>query len=639
MKQVSIRGWKGAGAGAALAGLLFGLVESAGVLWGSKTLISDPVSLVSFSFLTAMFLAFFSGLALSAILGRARNGGQATLGFHTGFFSGLWTLLFFEVALVALADPPPHQSGGMLQTPFFLLLPLGVLGLVLWKGLPLRRSVSGLASLVLLLPLVHMENPGRSAPVRAKSDQLTRMPNVLMVTLDTTRADHLGAYGYEGIDTPAFDGLAEEGVLFEEAFAQIPVTGPSHLGLFSGTGPWRHGNLLNGVPVPDDIRTLPSMLLDAGYETGAFVSAYVLNGELGFDRGFQVYDDEFSARHGSSRLLWSRLGAMWNRHQDPHAVVERKGGDTVDLALRWLGDRSDDKPWMMWVHLFDAHGPYAPPEPFDTRYYSGDPRSAEHNSMEKVEGVADYLKDSLKGIRDVDWVVSQYDGEIAYADSQLQRLLSAVEARGEKQDTVVVVAGDHGESLGDNGVWFDHGDDLFSASTHVPLVISWPGQLVKGRRVKGPVELTDVLPTLTDLLRFPTPKDIDGETLMGTWVTRSMRFQARGMGFDRAANLAARKAGKIDAPTYRMVSLRSKDMLYIHREAEGAPDELYALDALEENRLDLVREDEMGTQITDVLRGQAEGLLNKGLQGVEQSNIPLSPAARARLKALGYIDD
>jgi arylsulfatase A-like enzyme len=579
------------------------------------------------------------GLAVAAVLGRSQKGEESTLGFHAGFFSGLWILLFFEVALVALADPPPHQAGSPFQTPFLLLFPLGVFGWAAWKGLPHRRSVSGVASLVLLLPLVHMENPGRGASQQAKSDQLTRMPNVLMVTLDTTRADHIGAYGYEGIDTPAFDGLAQEGILFEEAFAQIAVTGPSHLGLLSGTGPWRHGNLLNGVPVPDDIRTLPSMLLEAGYETGAFVSAYVLNGDLGFDRGFQVYDDALSARHGTSRLLWYRMLAMWNRHQNPHAVVERKGGDTVDLALRWLDGRSNEQPWMMWVHLFDAHGPYAPPAPFDSRYYSGDPRAAEHKSMDQVEGVADYLKDSLEGIRDVNWVVAQYDGEIAYADSQLQRILDAVEARGEKKDTVVVVAGDHGESLGDNGVWFDHGDDLYSASTHVPLVISWPGQLVKGRRVKGPVELTDVLPTLTDLLRFPVPEDIDGQTLMGTWVTRSMRFQARGMAFDRAANLAARKAGEIDKPTHRMVFLRSKDMLYIHREAEGAADELYALDALEENRLSLVREDEMGVRITDVLRGQAEGLMKDGLQGVEQSNTPLSPAARARLKALGYIED
>jgi hypothetical protein len=111
------------------------------------------------------------------------------------------------------------------------------------------------------------------------------------------------------------------------------------------------------------------------------------------------------------------------------------------------------------------------------------------------------------------------------------------------------------------------------------------------------------------------------------------------MGFDRAANLAARKAGTIDEPTHRMVFLRSKDMLYIHRDAEGVSDELYALDALEENRLALVREDEMGVKITDVLREQAEGLLQDGIQGVEQSNVPLSPAARARLKALGYIDD
>jgi arylsulfatase A-like enzyme len=639
MKRVSRKGAKGAICGLGAAGAVYGFVEALGVLWGSKTLIPEPLVLISFSVLSMVLLGLVLGGVLAIAVGRSRGEKASTLGFHSGFFSAMLLILVLETALVALADPPPHQPGSLLQHPAILLLPLSLVLIALWKGVPNRRSASGVACLVLLLPLLRMEGGASSAATVSKSDQLTRMPNILMVTLDTTRADHLGAYGYERIDTPAFDSLADEGILFEEAFAQIAVTGPSHLGLMSGTGPWRHGNLLNGVPLPADIELLSSRLLASGYQTGAFVSAYVLNGGLGFDRGFQVYDDDFAALHGTSRLLWQRIRAIWARHNNPDDVVERRAEETVNLALNWLDDQSTEKPWMMWVHLFDAHGPYAPPAPFDTKYYEGDPRAASHSSMEQVKEVASYLNKSLEGIRDVDWVVAQYDGEIAYADSQLQRLLDAIDARGEKQDTLVVVAGDHGESLGDNGVWFDHGDDLYTASTHVPLVLSWPGQLLKGRRVKGPVELTDVLPTITDLLRFPTPKNIDGQTLMGTWVTRSMRPHARGLAFDREANLAARQAGKIDKPTYRMAFMRSKDMLYIHREAEDFADTLYALDDLEEDRLAVVREDPFGTKITDFLREQAEGLIQEGVEGVEQSNVPLTPGAQARLKALGYIDD
>ena len=139
-------------------------------------------------------------------------------------------------------------------------------------------------------------------------------------------------------------------------------------------------------------------------------------------------------------------------------------------------------------------------------------------------------------------------------------------------------------------------------------------------------------------MRLPVPEDIDGVSLMGTWITAHEREHARGLCFDREANLAAKSAGEIERPTYRMSSIRTADMLYIHRESEGYGDELYALDALEENRLGRVQEDEFGQRITDFLQEQSEGLLSDGEEGIERSTVPLSPAAKARLRALGYID-
>lgn len=630
MKQLSTNRWVRMVGGVALAAGLYGLVEGLVLVAGTRSLVVGPLGVLLGSVVSAVVLGVLCSAPLLAVAQRRRDGGEQ----WAGFAAAMLVFLTLEMALIAFTDPTPGQQRSLFQHPVWLAGLALVWVKFLSSGLPVKRNLSAAFALAAILPLTRWDTGPTPAAEVAESKQLTRLPNLLMVTLDTTRADRLGAYGYERAQTPAFDGLADRGILFEEAFSQIALTGPSHLGLFTGTGPWRHGNLLNAVPLPEDRPLLSETLSDAGYATGGFVSAYVLNSDFGFDRGFQVYDDV----GGVEAPLLSRLRAVWERRTNPHGVVERRGDRTVDLALDWLGDQESSRPWMMWVHLFDAHGPYEPPAPFDTAFYTGDPRAAEHTSMDQVEGVADYLKESLVGIRDVDWVLAQYDGEIAFADLQLQRLLDAVEARGESQDTVVVVTADHGESLGDNGVWFDHGDDLYQASTQVPLVLSWPGQLAKGRRAKGPVELTDVLPTVLELMRLPVPEDIDGVSLMGTWITAHEREHARGLCFDREANLQAKAAGEIERPTYRMSSIRTADMLYVHRESDAYGDELYALDALEENRLGLVQEDEFGQRITEFLQEQSEGLLSDGKEGIERSTVPLSPAAKARLRALGYID-
>ena len=630
MKQLSTNRWVRMLAGVGLAACVYGLAEAVALVLGTRGLVLGPSGVVLGSLGSAAVVGLIIAFPLAAIAQRGRDGGEP----KAGFVSAMLVFLTLEVALLTLTDPTPGQGKSLIQQPIWLLVCLAMWLKVLVTGIAGHPLAVAAVAGVALMPLTRWDSGPTPAAEVAQSSQLTRLPNLLMVTLDTTRADRMGAYGYERAQTPAFDGLAQKGILFEEAFSQIALTGPSHLGLFTGTGPWRHGNLLNAVPLPEDRPMLSERLSEAGYTTGGFVSAYVLNSDFGFDRGFQVYDDV----GGVEAPLLARLRAVWERRFNPHGVVERRGDRTVDRALSWLGQQESSRPWMMWVHLFDAHGPYEPPAPFDTAFYTGNPRSEEHNSMDQVEGVADYLKESLVGIRDVDWVLAQYDGEIAFADLQLQRLLDAVEARGEAQDTLVVVTADHGESLGDNGIWFDHGDDLYQASTQVPLVLSWPGQLAKGRRAKGPVELTDVLPTLLELMRLPVPDDIDGVSLMGTWITAHEREHARGLCFDREANLAAKSAGEIERPTYRMSSIRTADMLYIHRESTGHGDELYALDALEENRLGRVQEDEFGQRITDFLQEQSEGLLSDGEEGIERSTVPLSPAAKARLRALGYID-
>ena len=244
-----------------------------------------------------------------------------------------------------------------------------------------------------------------------------RNANVLFVTLDTTRADHIGAYGYGTARTPALDALAKEGALFEYCITPTAYTLPSHSSMMTGLYPPAHGVRINGeAALPDSDTTLAERLAAKGYRTGAFVGAFVLDGRWGLSQGFQQYDDHFKL--GPDQRL-------------DLARVQRPANEVVDAALKWLGERNA-KPFFAWVHLYDPHAPYEPPEP-------------------------------LQG----------YDGEITFADSQIARLLEWLDRSGLKDDTIVVVAGDHGEGLGDHGE-DEHGYYIYDSSVRVPLIVRLP---------------------------------------------------------------------------------------------------------------------------------------------------------------------
>jgi arylsulfatase A-like enzyme len=242
---------------------------------------------------------------------------------------------------------------------------------------------------------------------------------------------------------------------------------------------------------------------------------------------------------------------MLKRHFSPEHIVERRGDFTVDRALTWL-KQSSDAPFFAWVHLFDPHGPYSPPKPFDGLHYSGDPRAAHHASMERVSGVADYLKPSLEGIRDVDWVLAQYAGEVSFVDQQIGRLVDLLRDQGEIENTLIVVVGDHGESLGENEIWFNHGGDLDVSALHVPMIVHWPGEIEAGQVFEPPVGVVDVAPTILGMASLSVP-ELDGvdlsAALRGTALKRS---PVRSLCYDRVINQAERADGLIDKPTHML---------------------------------------------------------------------------------------
>jgi arylsulfatase A-like enzyme/Flp pilus assembly protein TadD len=292
--------------------------------------------------------------------------------------------------------------------------------------------------------------------------------NLLLVTLDTVRADRLGAYGYAAAETPWLDRLAREGVRFEQASAPVPLTLPSHASLLSGLLPPHHGLRNNGAGVfPEGTSTLSTLLSGSGYRTGAFVGAFVLDRRFGLGRGFEVYDDEIP--------------------RDPTAGVvleaERPGREVVDRALAWLGQ--DTRPFFLWVHLYDAHAPYTPPSPWRERH-PGRP----------------------------------YDGEISSVDEQVGRLLQELEKRGLAGRTAVAVVADHGEGLGEHGE-LTHGLLLYEPTLRVPFLLRSPG-LPAGAVLRTPVSLVDLAPTLAGLLgkSLPAPS---GRTLDGRDLSAALR--------------------------------------------------------------------------------------------------------------------
>jgi choline-sulfatase len=289
-------------------------------------------------------------------------------------------------------------------------------------------------------------------------------PNVLLVTIDTLRADHLGCYGAANAMTPTLDALAKRGVRFETALSHAPLTGPSHASILTGRTPPGHGFRNNGGYVlAPTLRTAAEDFKQAGYRTGAFVSAFPLDRRFGFDRGFDIYEDHLPRGN--------------DRRRTPY--VERKAGATTDATLRWLGapktDTAND-PWFIWLHYYDPHAPYEPPPDF-----------------------ADRFRDA------------PYDGEIANVDRELARVLGAIEQRGELRKTIVLVTADHGESLGEHGEGA-HGLFVYDATIHVPWIMAGPG-ITEGRVSPTLARLIDVLPTLNDYAGLPRPKDIEGRSL------------------------------------------------------------------------------------------------------------------------------
>jgi len=289
-------------------------------------------------------------------------------------------------------------------------------------------------------------------------------PNVVLITIDTVRADHLGCYGYKLIETPHLDALAAAGVRFANAYSPVPITLPAHSVMLTGTYPMRTGmHDFSGNRLNASQPTLATLLHAKGYVTGAVVGSAVLDSRFGLGRGFEFYYDHFDF----SRLDERNIDAMM-----------RPGGEVVDRALGWLnGERQ--RPFLLWVHLYDAHHPYNPPPLYLQKYRS-----------------------------------HPYDGGIAFVDAQVGRVVAYLKAKGVYDQTLIVIAGDHGEGLGEHGEK-THGFFIYESTLHVPLIFKLPSGIERQKSVvNDSANLADLLPTVLELVGAHRPNELQGRSLV-----------------------------------------------------------------------------------------------------------------------------
>jgi arylsulfatase A-like enzyme/Tfp pilus assembly protein PilF len=392
-----------------------------------------------------------------------------------------------------------------------------------------------------------------------------------LITLDTVRADRIGAYGYTKGATPTIDRLAREGVRFTDASSQAPLTGPAHAALLTGQYPARLGVRDNATtPVPQGTRTLARVLKEKGYRTGGFVGAFILGPEYGFAQGFDVFDATFARFSAGNKLQ-----------------AQRPGSEVVDQAVKWLR-AGGSQPAFAWIHLYDAHAPYEAPAPFRARF-----------------------------------AASPYDGEIAYVDSCVARIVDVLEQTKQLDNTVISIVADHGEGLGDHGE-AEHGLFLYDAVLHVPWVLRLPARDSAGKVVETQVRSIDVAPTLAALAGTAI-SGADGENVIPL-----IRGAGDGVRRDPPPSYAETYYPKWHFGWSELRSVRVGDWKYI----DAPKPELYDMRADARETRNAV--DARGTLATGLSNELGKITGGFGAAAVTEAPQP-DPDTLARLRSLGYV--
>lgn len=419
--------------------------------------------------------------------------------------------------------------------------------------------------------------------------RIIEKPNIIFISIDTLRADRLACYGYERIKTPNINFIAKRGVLFTQAICQVPITLPSHASMFTGLNPTSHNVRENGTfRLDDSERTLAEILKEDGYKTAAFIGGFPLDSRFGLNKGFDFYDDDLSDRKDQETIRRKR---SWQGHKV--SIFERKAISVIESAIKWLSSNRK-RSFFLFIHLFDPHISYSPPEPFKKMYK-----------------------------------YQPYDGEVAYVDYCLGKFFKKLEKWKILKDALIIITSDHGESLGEHS-YRGHGKKLFEPSLWIPLIISFPSKIPQEKVVRRLVRSIDIMPTLLELLNLEQVRDIQGVSLLP-------------LIFEEAKNPELASYGETFLPRLRfggekLRSYRTERWKYIRfindnkivREKlfdiKNDPAELQDFSGIEKSKIE-----EFSGLLDKIIQNDRKQAVNK------KTAFAMDEETRRKLKSLGYI--
>lgn len=542
---------------------------------------------------------------------------------------GLFGFLFW----ITFSGPLRH---GVHATGLLILLPsllISLLSSLYTESRPLRRW----APMTCIILLLFLSLSWFATPVLHLSDKTGNAHNcnVLLITVDTLREDHLGCYGNQTVQTPHIDRLADQGILFENTISQIPLTNPSHCTIMTGMYPGRHGILYNKPsPFKPNVATLPEILSQNGYKTAAFVSGWTLKKKAcRLFKRFQIYDDDYSplwflpepcTLNSFSRQLLN-LARQIGFGDFMSSITKRPASQVVEAAMRWLNS-NNSTPFFLWIHLFDPHTPYTPPAPYNKLYdpeYVGKAHGNWFAFSQKMR------LEMVNNPRDTTHIKALYAGEISYADEQIGILLATLERLGLMEKTLIIFTSDHGESLTEHNYYFNHSHCLYDQSLKVPLIFRFLNAEMGGSKCQELVQLSDIFPTVLEYLGKKVSQKIDGRSLMV-----HCRTSASTESSPVAVSMSFKEKRQISIRTSQYKYIRASPWWVSYYYFMPGSEEFYDLAADPGETQNLV---DMKPVPLEQYRLMADEHWNTWLSSETNESQPVSRHATKRLRSLGYI--